>query len=81
MASSVTPPLKDLTELESSRPAVSLRRTVLSRALLLAGGSSLVVKLGFVLLGMFPLLERIAENEFRLASERVEARLRQTFEP
>lgn len=81
MASSVTPPLKDLTELESSRPAVSLRRTVLSRALLLAGGSSLVVTLGFVLLGMFPLLERIAENEFRLASERVEARLRQTFEP
>jgi diguanylate cyclase (GGDEF)-like protein len=64
-----------------SRPAVSLRRTLLLRALLLAFGSSLLVTLGFVVLGMLPVLDRVAESDFKLAAERVEARLSQTFEP
>ena len=65
----------------STRSAISLRRTLLLRALLLAFGSSLVVTIGFVALGMVPVLERVAESDFNLAAERVEARLRQTFEP
>lgn len=62
-------------------PGVSLRKTILLRVLLLVGGSSLVVTLGFIALGLLPVLERVAASEFQLATERVEARLRQTFEP
>ncbi|AUM01219.1 EAL domain-containing protein [Pseudothauera hydrothermalis] len=60
---------------------VTLRQTILSRMLLLAGGSALVITAGFLVLWMMPALEHIAKAEFERVAGRVQARLDQTFTP
>jgi diguanylate cyclase (GGDEF)-like protein/PAS domain S-box-containing protein len=60
---------------------VSLRRVILIRWSLLVLGTALLFCLAFVIFGLRPVVERIADEQFSRASMQVERRLDETFAP
>ncbi|MDD5389963.1 MAG: EAL domain-containing protein [Gallionellaceae bacterium] len=61
--------------------AISLRRILLTRFAGLVTGTMFMVTAGLVLLGLQPVVERIAESQFRAAANGVEASLNAMFSP
>ena len=67
--------------INSTKPAISLRRSLRNRVSILVSGAVVLVGAGFFLFGIKPIVDRVAENQFTLAAARLEASLDQVFAP
>ena len=63
------------------KPAVSLRQRLQTRVGLLVCSAVLLMGLGALLFGLKPMVERIAADQFSVASAQVEAKLNSVFQP
>ena len=63
------------------KPSITLRRSLQIRFGLLVASAVLLMGLGFFLVGLKPMIGRIAENQFAIASAQVEAGLDSVFNP
>ncbi len=60
---------------------ISLRQILLVRLSLFVTGTALLVCLGFIILGLLPIIDKIAEKEFNSAANNVVADLNAVFSP
>ena len=63
------------------KPAVSLRQSLQTRVGLLVCSAVLLMGFGVFLFGLKPIVERIAADQFTVASAQVEANLNSVFQP
>ena len=64
-----------------TKPAISLRRSLRTRVAILVSSAVLLAGLAFFVLGLRPMIGRIAEDQFSAAAAQVETSLDRLFEP
>src|SRR5665647_2465777 len=67
--------------MQDSAPSISLRRLILTRVSALVAATTLLVSAGFVWLGLLPMAEQVAQDQFNTATTLVEVALGSVFAP